>query len=405
MNILNADDLENAPCGFLTFSDIGMIESINTTLLKLLGYHQHDELIGKQVEHILTIAGRIFYQTHFYPLIKLQGKANEIFFFLKTNNNDSLPVICNAVRKEVKGIFINHCIFIVVTERGKYEQELLTAKRQAEEALQRNAGLVEAKKELELNSIELDRQVSRLKQVNEYITQFSKIVSHDLQEPIRKIAVLADKLAIELKQLFLDTQSQELEKINRECRRLRHLATYLEKFISLNIKTEEFVKLDLNEVILKAYSKVVTMFKADSPVSFKCEILPMADGYISQLQLMFYNILENCFKFKDPLKPLSIYVESVTVKQNSFRTVKGKYRYIDFVKIMITDNGNGFESIDRQRVFMLLKHKNDTSYNFGFGLAFCKKIADNHYGNIYAESVIGIGTTIVILLPVEQTHI
>jgi sigma-B regulation protein RsbU (phosphoserine phosphatase) len=192
MKDLAIGDLEHAPCGFLIFSDAGVITGINETLLMLLGYTEKDELLGKNIETLFTIAGRIFYQTHFFPLLRLQGKADEIFFSLKTKNRADVPVMCNAVRKDPGGSGATHCIFMPVTERRKYEQELLDARRHAERALEQNQDLMQAKKELEIHAIELDRHLSRLTRINDDISQFSKVISHDLQESIRKIAIFSD---------------------------------------------------------------------------------------------------------------------------------------------------------------------------------------------------------------------
>ena len=64
------------PCGIVTFDDGGIIASANETLAAWLGYSP-EELTGVSLESILTTPSRIFYQTHFFPLIKLHSKADE----------------------------------------------------------------------------------------------------------------------------------------------------------------------------------------------------------------------------------------------------------------------------------------------------------------------------------------
>ena len=71
--------LNSAPCGFLSFTDDGTIILTNTTLLDLLDQKQED-LVGKNISSILPIASRIFYQTHFFPLLKIQGRVEEVYF-------------------------------------------------------------------------------------------------------------------------------------------------------------------------------------------------------------------------------------------------------------------------------------------------------------------------------------
>ena len=74
--------LDAAPCGFVSFADDGTIRATNATLLEMLGFTR-DELVGRHVETILNVGTRIFYQTHFFPLLRLHGRAEEIFLLLR----------------------------------------------------------------------------------------------------------------------------------------------------------------------------------------------------------------------------------------------------------------------------------------------------------------------------------
>jgi len=125
--------LDTAPCGFLSFFDGGTIVAANTTLLGWLGYALGD-LNGQSVEVLLPVASRIFYQTHFFPLLKIAGKVEEVYFALRTAQGSELPVLVNAVRREQNGVSVNDCIFMVVRQRSRYEDEILQARRTTEEA-------------------------------------------------------------------------------------------------------------------------------------------------------------------------------------------------------------------------------------------------------------------------------
>ena len=80
--------LDTLPCGVVSFTDDGRIVYANATLATLLGY-EPGELAGRHVETLLTVAGRIFYQTHFFPLLRLHGKAEEVFLLLRKNDGAS----------------------------------------------------------------------------------------------------------------------------------------------------------------------------------------------------------------------------------------------------------------------------------------------------------------------------
>ncbi len=125
--------LDTVPCGFVSFGDDGRILAANATLLRWLGY-EPDTLNGRHFETLLPVASRIFYQTHFFPLLKLTGQAEEVYLSLRTAEGGELPMLVNAVRREQNGAFVNDCVFMVVRQRSRYEDEILQARRTAEEA-------------------------------------------------------------------------------------------------------------------------------------------------------------------------------------------------------------------------------------------------------------------------------
>ena len=141
------DVLNNAPCGFVSVADDGSLIVVNQTLQTLLGYTSAD-LSGKTIGAILTPGGRIFYQTHVFPLLKLQGKVEEIYLSLRSHSGDEVPVLTNAVRRERAGIWINDCVFMPMRQRSLYEDQILQAKRAAEEATRATARLQERERRI-----------------------------------------------------------------------------------------------------------------------------------------------------------------------------------------------------------------------------------------------------------------
>lgn len=91
------DDLfDNAPCGCLVLNSAGRIPKINATLSSWLG-HSSDNFAGKLAHELLGDAGRIFYETHIAPLLRMQGFFHEVALNLITMDSSGLPVIDNAV--------------------------------------------------------------------------------------------------------------------------------------------------------------------------------------------------------------------------------------------------------------------------------------------------------------------
>ena len=134
--------LNNAPCGFLSLADDGRVLAANATLLGWLGYRD-GELDGLHFESVLPPGGRIFYQTHFFPLLKLHGRAEEVYLSLRARDGGDVPVLANAARRECAGSAVNDCVFVPMRQRRRFEDELLAAKREAEEANRLKDELIE----------------------------------------------------------------------------------------------------------------------------------------------------------------------------------------------------------------------------------------------------------------------
>src|SRR5688500_14669933 len=88
----NADDLyDNAPCGYLSTLLDGTIAKVNATLLGWLGFHR-DELVGRRrFADLLTVGGRLYYETHFAPLLHMQGEVRGIALELRAADGSRLP--------------------------------------------------------------------------------------------------------------------------------------------------------------------------------------------------------------------------------------------------------------------------------------------------------------------------
>jgi phosphoserine phosphatase RsbU/P len=94
------DLYENAPCGYLSLGADGRIVRINVTLCNWLG-RSSDELIGKRLRDLLNVAGSIFYETHFAPLLRMQGFFEEVALDLVMPDGKTLPVLANATQRRI----------------------------------------------------------------------------------------------------------------------------------------------------------------------------------------------------------------------------------------------------------------------------------------------------------------
>ena len=86
---------ERAPCGYLSTTPDGVIVKVNRTFSEWTGYTA-DELVGRSLVSLLTPGGRIFYETHYAPMVRLQGFARELAVDLLCSDDSRLAVLLNA---------------------------------------------------------------------------------------------------------------------------------------------------------------------------------------------------------------------------------------------------------------------------------------------------------------------
>ena len=126
---------DNAPCGYLSTLPDGTIAKVNATLLTWTGFDR-DQLLGRRFQELLPAGDRIFYETHFAPMLRMQGHVREIAVQLVCSDGRRLPVLVNSVLKHDDAgapLVVRTAVFDA-TERRAYEEELLIARRRAEES-------------------------------------------------------------------------------------------------------------------------------------------------------------------------------------------------------------------------------------------------------------------------------
>jgi PAS domain S-box-containing protein len=135
-----AEDLfENAPCGYLSTTPEGVLLRVNATFLRWTGYSR-DELVGiRRFQDLLSVGGRIYHETHYAPMLRMQGSAREIAVDIVAADGERLPVLVNSVLVRAAGgapIAVRTTVFDA-TERKLYERELLAARNRERAARER----------------------------------------------------------------------------------------------------------------------------------------------------------------------------------------------------------------------------------------------------------------------------
>ncbi len=135
---LPENDLEQlyefAPCGYISALPDGRIVRVNETFVRQIGRERSELLSGIKFQELMSMAGRVFYDTHFAPLIRIQGHVKEIACDLLRPGPDKLPVLVNAVQvmdQSGEPTSIRFTVFDA-TERRRYEADLLAARRRSD---------------------------------------------------------------------------------------------------------------------------------------------------------------------------------------------------------------------------------------------------------------------------------
>lgn len=354
--------LNKAPCGFLVVRDDGGIVEVNKTLLDLLGY-KRKELINLHIEKIFSVGGRIFYQTHFFPLLKLQRTISEIYLDLMTKEGKTVPVLVNAVRHDRGAEKLNDCIFVPIYQRNKFEDELLLAKKEAEKA-------------------------------NRAKDEFLSVVSHELRTPLN--AILGWARILKNEKTDSRILKKGLETIQRNARMQTQLIEDILDFsriISGRLRLE-VGKIDLEKIIEDAIDVVTPAANAKNInlqkiLDSNAEISGDADRIVQVL----WNLLTNAVKFTP--QGGRVQIRTKRVKSS--------------VEISVSDTGQGISEDYLPYVFERFEQKDKTKTRrhggLGLGLAITRHLVELHGGTIRAESPgEGYGATFTVRLPVSVVH-
>lgn len=179
------DLYENAPCGYLSLGRDGRIVKVNATFCSWTGFTS-ENLVGKRLRDLLNVAGSIFYETHFAPLLRMQGFFHEVALDLVTAEKKPLPVLTSATeRRDADGklLFTRITVF-QARERRRYERDLVDA-QEAEKAARLR--LQELNATLERRTDEAVRARGTEQANSELREQFIAVLGHDLRNPLAAI--------------------------------------------------------------------------------------------------------------------------------------------------------------------------------------------------------------------------
>ncbi|HEU4495997.1 MAG TPA: ATP-binding protein, partial [Flavobacterium sp.] len=254
------------------------------------------------------------------------------------------------------------------------------------------------KSEMQALNRELLVKNEELMRSNKELESFNYIVSHDLQEPLRKIQLYTGKIIHQTESLSAIAHTS-LEKVIRSADRMQILIRDLMDFSQISLEQPALKKMALNPIFEDAVETFAEAVEQGHAL-FSIDMLPEARIVPFQFRQLVINLISNSIKYRKQDQAADIRVASMELPADAldFADAKGNY-----LKISISDNGIGFDPGQREKIFDLFKrlHSNETYSGTGIGLAICKKIMQNHNGYITADGIPNEGSTFNIYLPVN----
>ena len=375
-----AELYERAPCGYLSTTPDGLIIRVNATFASWLGYAPDELTRDMRFLDLLTIGGKIFYETHFALLIRMHGEVNEIALDFNCKNGRTLPCLVSATQKrDAEGTpLVNRITVFNASERRRYEKELLDARRRAEEI----SG------ELAQANAELRRSNAALVKANEELHEFTYAASHDLQEPLRTVTSYAQLLAKRYESQFDGDALLFLKYIVEGSHRMRTLISDVLAFSHAQGSYVVLRPTDLKQPLQIAMSNLSSAIE-ESGASVTHGELPWLTIDGTRMTQLFQNLIGNAIKYRRPGEPPRVHVSCA--------------RNQDEWTFSVRDNGIGFDSGYAERIFGMFKRLHGREVpGTGIGLAICRKIVESHGGRIWAESIPGKGSTFLFTLPVSS---
>ncbi|MBI4860963.1 MAG: CHASE domain-containing protein [Candidatus Riflebacteria bacterium] len=233
----------------------------------------------------------------------------------------------------------------------------------------------------------LAHQVEELARSNAELEQFAYVASHDLQEPLRMVAIYTDLLASEYGDRFDERAHRYVDYVVEGATRMRSLVRDLLEFARVDGRSSPTV-VDCEAALANALENLKAAFE-QSGACIEHDPLPRVQGYPMYVTQLFQNLIGNAIKFRAQQPPRIQILAS-----------KGE----DGWTVGVRDNGIGIDPRHAHRVFQIFErlHGRSRYPGNGIGLALCRKIVQLHRGRIWVESVPGQGSTFFFTLPGER---
>jgi signal transduction histidine kinase len=254
-----------------------------------------------------------------------------------------------------------------------------------------------ARKQLAEQAQALDQQAAELRRSNAELEQFASVASHDLQEPLRKVASFCQLLEKRYGDK-LDARGVEYVGFAVDgAKRMQMLINDLLAFSRVGRPGATYTTVELDSALDDAVANLAAAIEESSAEIVRSRPLPSVRGEFTLLVMLWQNLIANAVKFRRDDRAPRIVIDC----QHS-----GGDRDNEWL-LSVSDNGIGIAEEFADKVFVIFQrlHGRDAYTGTGIGLALCKKIVEQHGGTIWVDTSYTEGTRFCFTMPtaVEQT--
>jgi PAS domain S-box-containing protein len=365
----SADELyDQAPCALLSTLPDGTIIRANQTFLSWIG-QTRERIVGRvRFPALLTVGTRMYYETHYAPLLHMQGFVNEIALEVRRADGTVCPVVASARQvRDASGVLIAHRVALFdSTDRRRYERELLLERKRAEQSANELADADRRKNDfIAMVAHELRNPLAPIRHAVEILRR----TRHDNVTLDRTTTMMQRQVAqmVRLVEDLLDVSRIGQDKLS-----LRRVAVDLASVVHHAVET--------SEVLLQRAGLAFTLDLPPTPIYVAADAARLAQ--------VIGNMLNNAAKFTPRDGAVSLVLERIGEE----------------ALIHIRDTGIGIEEAQLSRVFDLFMQADvslDRAGGLGIGLTLAKSLVERHDGRITVSSEgLNRGTEFVVRLPV-----
>jgi sigma-B regulation protein RsbU (phosphoserine phosphatase) len=361
--------LDAAACGLLLTSADGTFLRVNRTFCQWVGHAPEELVERRRFQELLTMGGRIFHQTHWAPLLQMQGSISEVKLEVLHRDGTTIPMVLNAIRHEEKGVVVHELAAFVARDRDKYERELVQSRKRLEELVAETARLHADAKDRVLVA-----------------EQMIGIVSHDLRNPLSNIGL---GIALLSGDMLSDSQRRTLGRITRSTERANVLVADLLDFTQarlgkgLSVSIEE---IDLHDTVSHALDELAAVHSGRT-----LRHVRVGDGVCSadanRLGQLVGNLVSNAMAYGAPGTAVTV---TSSIEKTSF-------------VLSVHNEGVPIPEQAQAELFQPMKRGATATPNVGrsvgLGLFNVSEIARAHGGQARVQSTHEGGTTFSAVFP------